>query len=192
MGKGIALWKGDVWDVGWGTLALDDRGVLALRTAEGDARFSLSLNNSAFVDAYATNEWICAVGAADEQVVVGSRKGPQLDVILTVERLEMSPQSAVGGHAVRFHPLLGDDGCLLTWEFGVALVAPESGRTWSHVHGDPEQRLRKLTGQVVELSGLHQALTINLYDGTVTSRPLEHHAGVDSDTLAEWRRGIGR
>lgn len=192
MSNGIALWKGDTWDVGWGTLTLDKAGALTLSTVEGDAYVVLSLANSAFVDAYTTDRCIFAVGAADEQVIRASRSGPGIEVILTAKRLQKDTNTSIGAHAVRFHPLPGRDHCLLTWELGVALVSPETGCVWSHVHGDPDQRLLKMTGDAVELEGLHQALTIDLSDGTTNSRNLERQFEVDIDTLAEWRRGIGR
>jgi hypothetical protein len=189
VGNGIALWKGDTWDVGWGTLTLDEDGALTLRTVEGEPRTVLSLDNSAFIDAYATDQCIFAVGAADEQVIRASRNGPNIDVILIAERLQ---KTTVGAHAVRFHPLPGSDGCLLTWELGAAMVSPETGFVWSHLHSDPDLRLLKIAGGFAELAGLHRALTIDLSDGTTTSRELERHLEVDIDTLAEWRRGIGR
>lgn len=192
VGNGIALWKGDTWNVGWGTLALDEDGALTFSTEGADARVVLSLDNSAFVDAYATEHCIFAVGAADEQVIQASRSAAGIEIILIAERLEKNATTAVGAHAVRFHPLPGGDGCLLTWELGVALIVAEAGCVWSHVHGDPDQRLLKMTGGVVELAGLHRALTIDLPDGIATYREVEPHLKVDRDTLAEWRRGIGR
>lgn len=192
MGNGISLWKGDTWNVGWGALALDEDGALTLSTEGADACVVLSLENSAFVDAYATEHCIFAVGAADEQVVQASRSTADIDVILIAERLQKNATTAVGAHAVRFHPLPRVDGCLLTWELGVALIDSEAGCVWSHVHGDPDQRLLKMTGDAVELAGLHRAITINLPDGTATYRKVEPRLKVDRDTLAEWRRGIGR
>lgn len=192
MGTGIALWKGDTWDVGWGTLTLGEHSGLVLHTADGEARLPLPLARSAFVDAYATDKEVWAVGGADEQVVLAFRNGPRIDIVLRAQRLEPAPGADVGGHAVRFHPLSDGHLCLLTWEFGAALLDPEAGCRWSHLHRDPELRLRKLSSEVVELAGLHRTITISVADGSVTSRVLNHQVGVDKETFAEWRRGIGR
>jgi len=192
VGNGIALWKGDTWNVGWGTLALDEDGALTLSTEGANACVVLSLDNSAFVDAYATDHYIFAVGEADEQVIQASRSAAAIDIIFIAQRLQKNATTAVGAHAVRFHPLPGGDGCLLTWELGVALIVQGAGCLWSHVHGDPDLRLLKMTGGLIELVGLHRALTIDLRDGIGTYREVEPRLKVDRDTLAEWRRGIGR
>ncbi|MFK0005053.1 hypothetical protein [Paenarthrobacter sp. NPDC090522] len=192
MGTGIALWKGDSWDFGWGTLTLDSHNGLTLKAGEGEVRMDLSLDSSAFVDAYATDECVWAVGGADPQVVLASRIGPHIRTVLRAERLATSPGVELGGHAVRFHPLSAGDRCLLTWEYGVALLDSHAGCVWSHLHRDPELRLRKLTNEVVELSGIRQVITLVLADGSTTSRAFDRQVGIDRETLTEWQRGIGR
>lgn len=195
MSSGIALWKGDTWDVGWGVAGLDQDGTLTVSTANGTDRITLSLPNSPFVDLHATEASIYAVGAADEQVVLATRDeagAPRIAVIATICRLGKGIGETFASHSVRFHPRPERDECVLTWELGVALVSPRRGCIWLSYHDDPEQRVRRLTEDQVDLAGFTGAMTINLVDGAILSRSEATSIQVDHHILTEWRRGIGR
>ena len=192
MVSGTALWKGDTWSTGWGDLSLTTEGVLALSTSEATKEVSLQLGSSAFVDTCATDRWLCAVGASSPEVVIGHRDGPLLDVVAVIPRLQRDGCTGFDRHAVRFHPRADRDQCLLAWEAGVALVDPADGLVWSFVHDDIDQRVRSVTQHSVELVGVRAAFTLSLEDGAATAREQRSTRDVDLETLAQWRREIGR
>ncbi|MBV6754848.1 hypothetical protein [Rhodococcus opacus] len=192
MSNGIALWKGDTWDTGWGSVTLDEQCELTLTTTDGQVSIPMRLDGSAFVDAYAGGSWVCLMGAAGSQVVLARREGPSLHVIAEVNRIGAGTRTAIGTHAVRFHPRPETDQCVLAWEIGVALIDPHHGVVWSHVHGDPDQRVLAMTEATAELRGLHAMLTVDLATGAVETREQEQRMAVDRATLVAWRQGIGR
>ncbi|MGV9865444.1 hypothetical protein [Rhodococcus koreensis] len=201
MSNGSALWKGNTWDTGWGSVRLGHHSELTVTTPDGVQSILLNAVGSAFVDAYASETWACMMGAAGSQVVLARREGPTIEVIAEVERIgsvgrvgtaDEGPGATIGNHAVRFHPRPGTDQCLLAWEIGVALIDPDRGVVWTHVHGDPDQRVLATTETGVELKGLRSALTIDLTSGEIDSRERENPMAVDRATLAAWRQSIGR
>lgn len=192
MTHGTALWKGDTWNAGWGELSLAHDGALLLTTQVGTAETQLNLGASAFVDTYATDSWVAAVGASGHELAVGHREGPRLDLVGTIPRLDLSGRAGFDAHAVRFHPKEGQNQCVLAWEIGIALVDPSEGVVWSFVHDDVNQRVLAVTDHTAELAGVQRAFSIELADGSATVRVMHNDLDIDPEIMAEWRRSIGR
>tara|TARA_R110002020_G_scaffold75315_16_gene191798 strand:+ start:5112 stop:5687 length:576 start_codon:yes stop_codon:yes gene_type:complete len=191
MPNGTALWKDDDWNPGWGRLAVARNGVLTLTTSDGIASADLNLGGSAFVDVFATEHWLAAVGHAASELVIGHREGPRVDVAANLPRLERTG-TGLDAHAARFHPRPHHDQCVLAWEIGVALIDPWAGVVWSFVHDDVDQRLLSVGECAVELVGLRRSFSVMLADGAATAEALPENSDVDVETVAEWRRSIGR
>lgn len=192
MTNGTALWKGDTWNPGWGELSLGRDGALSLSTPDGVDETRVELGASAFVDTYATEDWLAAVGASAHELVLGHREGPRLDVAGTIPRLDRTGRAGFDAHAVRFHPRADGGQCVLAWEIGIALIDPGQGVVWSFVHDDVDQRVFAVTDQTVELAGVRRAFSVALADGSATVRVVHSNLDVDPEVMAEWRRGIGR
>lgn len=192
MFDGTALWLGDTWNLRWGELSLARDGTLTLRTSDGVSQARLELGASAFVDAFATENWLTVVGASADELAIGHRDGPRLDVAGRIPRLDRTGSVGFDAHAVRFHPRGDRDQCVLAWEIGIALVDPREGVVWSFVHDDVDQRMRFMTDETVELSGMQRAFSVELVDGSATVRGVHSRLGVDPEFIAEWQRGIGR
>ena len=191
MPNGTALWKDDNWNPGWGQLELAQDGVLTLSTSDGVAFVDLDLGGSAFVDVFATEQWLAAVGHTASELVLGHREGPRVDVAANIPRLEWTG-TGLDAHAVRFHPRPNHDQCVLAWEIGVALIDPGGGVVWSFIHDEVDQRVLSVGEWAVELVGLRRSFSVMLADGAATVETLPENLDVDIETVAEWRRSIGR
>lgn len=173
MNHGTALWKDSSTLEDFGKLSLSGDGTLTLETPTGSAELALVLSTSPFADIYATPTWICAVGAAARQLVLGHAAGPSLEVTAELDRLDRGGRYDPGAHVVRFHDRPGhDDHCVLTWEIGVALLGERTGVAWATTHGDINQRVVEITAETVELMGVDTAISIALADGTARERPV--------------------
>lgn len=192
MSTGTALWKGDTWRTAWAELSLSSEGRLDIRTSSGAASIRPRLGRSAFIDTYATDRWLCAVGASGEDVVIGSADGPRLEIIGSIQRAESSAATGFDAHAVRMHDRPGHDECLLVWERGLAIVSPLDGLRWVTKHGDGDLRMVRLSESTASLVGLGVSLTVDLEDGVMSINEAGVHFEVDRETVAEWRRSIGK
>lgn len=191
MTNGFALWKGDVRDVGWAEISLSADGRLALQHSGRGAEVGLDPVATPYVDVFVADDWLCAVGGSDSVLVIGHQRGPDLEAVVHLERASEGTSCAFERHSLRFHRRAGRDQCVLAWEVGVALIDPRVGLVWTHVHGDVNQRLMAITDSSVELRGLHQAISIDVADGSTRTNELLPPPVGSRDVIAEWMRGIG-
>lgn len=175
MNHGTALWKGSSAVEDFGKLSLSADGTLTLEAPTGSAELALELSTSPFVDIYATPTWMCAVGAAARQLVIGRAAGPSLEVIAEIDRLGRGGRYDSGAHVVRFHDRPAHDHCVLAWEIGVALLDEKAGVVWANAHGDVNQRVVEITAETIELMGVDKAISISLEAGTARERPVGRH-----------------
>jgi hypothetical protein len=192
MSNGFALWKNNSRALEWGELSLASNGTLTLVGDAGAVDLVLDLADSPYVDTYITPSWMCAVGAANRQLVIGHAQGPRLQVVGELERAERGDRFEFETHSVRFHDRPGHDHCILSWEMGVALVDPVAGLVWAHMHHDPNQRLMRITDATVELKSVNQAISVSLVDGAAQVTTSGTRSRVNEETLAHWMREIGR
>lgn len=176
MNHGTTLWKTSTAVEDFGELSLAGDGTLTLTSPSGAAELALELSTSPFLDVYATPAWMCAVGAAARQLVLGRAAGPGLEVIAELDRLDRGGRYDSGAHVVRFHDRPIHDQCVLAWEIGVALVDPLNGMVWKHMHDDANQRVVGITAESIELMGADKAISVDLDDGTAHERPVGHRS----------------
>lgn len=172
MNHGTALWKSNTAVEDFGRLQFAADGTLTLTSPSGSAELPLELSTSPFLDVYATPAWMCALGAAGGQLILGRASGPSLEVIAELDRLDCGERYDSGTHVVRFHDHPSYDQCVLAWEIGVALVHPLDGMAWKHMHGDANQRVIGITAEAIELMGVDKAVSIDLRDGAARERPV--------------------
>lgn len=187
---GTALWKGNQWNTAWCKVSLDHDGSLSIAHKRRLEKLKLELGDSAFVEVFATDQWLCAVGAAGRQIAMANSTAPGLRVVALIDRFETGVDSPFGNHAVRFHSRPGHEQVVLSWEYGLALLDPLEGCRWSLLHGNQDVRLLKVGANQVELMAPGSSLTVDLATGQLQVVQAKQLA-VDREVFRHWRSSIG-